>query len=153
MSENAFAGVWRLLSCDASREDSAGVPVYGKSPIGRLYYDESGNMSVHIMRAGRPRFKSDSKFRATQDEMRAAYESYEAYFSTYVVDADQHIIRHTVIGGLFPNWAGSVQTRFYAFFGSDRLVLSTAPIGVDSGGATVVTLIWERIKPTPSHDP
>src|SRR5512135_3142788 len=121
------------------------MPIYGKNPVGRLYYDAAGNMSVHIMKAGRPRFGSDTKFRASPDEMRAAYESYEAYFSNYVVDSGEHRIHHTVIGGLFPNWAGSVQSRFYEFDGDDRLILSTAPIGADAGQDPIITLIWERI--------
>lgn len=145
MGENRFVGVWKLVSCDAARSKGGAMPIYGKNPIGRLYYDAAGNMSVHIMRAGRARFAADTKFRATVDEMRTAYESYEAYFSNYVVDAATHRIHHTVIGGLFPNWAGSVQSRFYEFDGDDRLILSTAPIGADAGQDPIITLIWERI--------
>lgn len=147
MDENLFVGVWQLVTCDALRAKRGSVPIYGRNPVGRLYYDGSGNMSVHIMRKGRPRFTSDTKFRATPDEMRAAYEGYEAYFSTYVVEADKHVIRHRVIGGLFPNWAGTVQSRFYEFDGSHRLILSTAPIGARPEGETVVTLVWERLTP------
>ncbi len=145
MDEARFAGVWKLLSCDVARSDGKAVPVYGRNPVGRLYYDASGNMSVHIMRAGRRRFRGETKYKATPDEMRAAYESYEAYFSRYVVDQENHSIHHTVIGGLFPNWEGSVQSRFYEFDGEDRLILSTAPIGSRPQGSPIITLIWERI--------
>ncbi len=145
MDENRFAGVWRLVSCDASRDGGNAVPVYGRNPIGRLYYDAAGNMSVHIMKAGRPRFKGDTKIRGSPDEMQAAYGSYEAYFSNYVVDPAEHRVHHAVIGGLFPNWAGSVQSRFYQFEGDNRLVLSTAPIGTPPEGEAVLTLVWERI--------
>ncbi len=145
MNEDRFAGVWKLISCDAARTNGAAMPIYGKNPIGRLYYDAAGNMSVHIMRAGRQRFRGDTKFGATPDEMRAAYESYEAYFSNYVVDQAEHRIHHTVIGGLFPNWAGSVQSRFYEFDGDDRMILSSAPIGSKPTAEPIVTLVWERI--------
>lgn len=145
MDENRFVGVWRLVSCDAVRTNAGVMPVYGKNPTGRLYYDAAGNMSVHIMKAGRPHFKSETKFGATPDEMRAAYQSYEAYFSNYVVEPGQHRIHHTVIGGLFPNWAGSVQSRFYKFDGDDRLILSSAPIGSQPSGDPIVTLVWERV--------
>jgi hypothetical protein len=145
MRENAFVGVWKLISCDAVRKGGGLVPIYGKHPIGRLYYDAAGNMSVHIMRAGRPRVKSATKFRAAPSEMRAAYEGYEAYFSTYSIDARRSLIRHEVIGGLFPNWTGTAQTRFYRFEGDDRLVLSTDPIGAVPGDEPVVILVWERI--------
>lgn len=79
MPENPFVGAWKLISCEAIRKDGSVLPIYGKNPIGRLHYDATGNMSVHIMRAKRPNFKGDTKFRA-------AYESYEAYFSTDQVD-------------------------------------------------------------------
>ena len=145
MSENQFVGVWQLVSCDAIRGRGGVVPIYGKNPIGRLYYDADGNMSVHIMRDARPRFASDTKFRASPDEMRAAYEGYEAYFSEYRIDSRRQIISHRVIGGLFPNWTGSVQDRFYRFEGKDRLVLSTAPFEAPAGTKTVVRLVWERL--------
>lgn len=148
MSGNPFVGVWKLISCEALRANGSSVPIYGKNPIGRLYYDLAGNMSVHIMRAGRQRFKADTKFRAAPQEMRAAYESYEAYFSTYEVEPEAHLIRHRVLGGLFPNWAGTVQSRFYEFDGADRLILSTAPIGVRPREETGVVLIWERLGPS-----
>jgi len=148
MDENRFAGVWRLVACDAARRNGGAMPIYGKNPVGRLYYDAAGNMSVHIMKAGRPRFKNDTKFRATPDEMRAACESYEAYFSNYVVEPAEHRIHHTVIGGLFPNWAGSVQSRYYEFDGDNRLVLSSAPIGSQPAGEPIVPLVWERIAKT-----
>ncbi len=145
MDEDRFAGVWKLISCDASRSNGSAMPIYGRNPIGRLHYDAAGNMSVHIMRSGRERFRGDTKFGATPDEMRSAYESYEAYFSNYVVDPAEHRIDHTVIGGLFPNWAGSVQSRFYRFDDEGRLILSTAPIGSKPKGEPIVTLVWERI--------
>ena len=144
MQHNPFVGVWKLISCDAIRKNGSTLPIYGKNPVGRLYYDSNGNMSVHIMRAGRPSFTGDTKFRARPDEMRAAYEGYEAYFSTYAVDERGSLIHHTVIGGLFPNWTGSMQSRHYKFDGN-RLTLSTDPIGHSSKEKTVVTLVWERV--------
>ncbi|MCL4531449.1 MAG: lipocalin-like domain-containing protein [Chloroflexi bacterium] len=144
MPANPFIGVWKLISCDAIRRNGSVLPIYGKNPVGRLYYDAAGNMSVHIMKAGRPNFADETKFRAAPSEMRAAYESYEAYFSTYEIDNERRIVIHHVIGGLFPNWTGSVQPRYYKFEGN-RLILSTNPIGCASKEKTVVTLVWERI--------
>jgi hypothetical protein len=144
MPENSFVGVWRLISCDAIRKNGSVLPIYGKNPIGRLYYDAEGNMSVHIMKAGRPNFVSASKFRGTFAEMRAAYEGYEAYFSTYTVDKESGIITHHLIGGLFPNWTGSEQPRYYKV-DDNRLILSTSPIGMTTIHKTIVTLVWEKL--------
>jgi hypothetical protein len=145
MPQNPFVGVWKLISCDAIRRNGSVLPIYGKNPVGRLYYDAAGNMSVHLMRAGRANFAGETKFRATEKEMRSAYESYEAYFSTYAIDEEHHMLHHTVIGGLFPNWTGGIQSRYYQFDGIDRLILSTEPIGFEAKDRTTVKLVWERL--------
>ena len=142
---NPFVGTWKLVSCNAYRRNGQMLPVYGPNPEGRLFYDAAGNMSVHIMQAGRPVFKDPQKFRATDEEMRAAYQGYEAYFSTYEVDWENGVINHRVLGGLFPNWTGSLQPRYFQFDGADRLILSTEPVNSTSPKRTVLQLVWERI--------
>ncbi len=142
---NSFVGAWRLVSCNACRRNGQVVPIYGPNPEGRLFYDASGNMSVHIMRAGRPRFQQEYKFRATDEEMRLAYQGYEAYFATYQIDAESGVIHHHVLGGLFPNWTGSIQSRYYRFENPDRLILSTGHLDELSRKHTVVMLTWERL--------
>ena len=145
MSRSLFVGTWKLISCNAHRRNGQVLAIYGPNPVGRLFYDSAGNMSVHLMRAERPWFRHGDKFRANHEEMRAAYKGYEAYFSTYDIDCERCVINHKVVGGLFPNWTGSVQSRFYQFDGPDRLVLSTEPINSALNNKTVVTLIWERL--------
>ena len=98
------------------------------------------------MKAGRANFNTFTKFGATPFETRAAYESYEAYFSTYGVDVTKQIINHTVLGSLFPNLTGTVQSRYYKFDGN-RLILSTGPIGCVPKEGTFMTLVWERLDP------
>ena len=144
LSDNPFVGLWKLISCEAVRRNGSTLPIYGKNPIGRLFYDSDGNMSVHIMKAGRPNFKNDNKFRATLQEIRMAYEGYEAYFSTHDIKEEKGFITHHLIGGLFPNWTESDQIRYYRFDGN-RLILSTEPIGMRPAGKTIVTLVWEKI--------
>jgi hypothetical protein len=144
MAENPMVGVWKLVSCDAIRANGTRIPIYGKHPVGLLYYDEAGNMSVHIMKSGRRHCSSDTKFGASEIEMKAAYEGYEAYFSRYTIDTEQQIITHRVVGSLFPNWTGSVQHRHYAFDHDHRVVLSTAPIGSEPLNGPIVELVWER---------
>ncbi len=142
---NPFVGTWKLIFCNAYRRNGQILPIYGPNPEGRLFYDAAGNMSVHIMQAGRPPFKDSQKFRATEQEMRAAYQGYEAYFSTYEVDWENCLVNHRVLGGLFPNWTGTIQARHFRFDGPDHLTLSTEPVGKPQNGRTVVTLVWERL--------
>jgi hypothetical protein len=144
-SDNPFIGAWRLISCEAVRRNGKAVPLYGPAPMGRLYYDADGNMSVHIMRRHRAPLRSNGNRTEGADEMRAAFEGYQAYFSTYVVEAERHLIHHNVIGSLFPNWTGTTQTRSYTFEGSNRLVLSSPPSSDGRSAKTLVKLVWERL--------
>ena len=146
-ADNQFIGAWELISCEAVRRNGEAVPLYGPAPVGRLYYDANGNMSVHIMRRDREPLGSNGDRQRDIEEVRSAYEGYQAYFSTYVVDAERHLIHHSVIGSLFPNWTGTTQTRSYAFEGSNRLVLSSPSSGDGDSPRTIVKLIWERLKP------
>jgi hypothetical protein len=143
--ENLFVGVWQLVSCEAVRQNGRRVPIYGKKPVGRLCYDANGNMSVQIMRAGRRPLPSGTKHTSEWEEMRAAYEGYEAYFSTYSVDTARGTIHHTVIGSLYPNWTGTVQTRLFEFQGNNRLVLRTEPVDGTKPAKNGVKLVWERL--------
>jgi hypothetical protein len=142
---NPLVGTWRLVSCDAYRRNGQVQPLYGPDPEGRLVYDAAGRMSVQVMRTDRPVFQAGQKRRGTGDELRAAYQGYEAYFSTYEVDEPNGIINHRVQGALFPNWIGTNQARYFRFDGPDRLVLSTDPIGSTPTRHTIVTLVWERM--------
>ena len=145
MAENPMVGLWKLVSCEAIRPNGIRIPIYGKHPVGLLYYDGAGNMSVHIMKSGRRHCNSETKFGASEAEMKAAYEGYEAYFSHYTIDTERRTISHRVVGSLFPNWTGSVQRRHYAFKGEDRVVLSTEPIGSEPRNGPIVELVWERM--------
>jgi hypothetical protein len=153
MAQNPIVGVWQLVSCEAIRTNGTRVPIYGRHPVGLLLYDEAGNMSVNIMRSGRPRARADTKFGASDAEMKVAYEGYEAYFSRYTVHAERGIIEHKVVGSLFPNWTGSIQERYFAFDGADRVTLSTAPLGSPPGDKTIVELVWQRCGAPPRSQP
>jgi len=48
-----FVGTWKLLSAIAQRPNEDTVNFFGENPLGRLMYDNNGNMSVFIMRTGR----------------------------------------------------------------------------------------------------
>jgi hypothetical protein len=145
MLDPRFVGVWRLVSCRAVRRNGATVDVYGRRPVGRLFYDADANMAVQIMKSGRPNFPGPGKFDGEAEAMRAAYEGYEAYCSTYSVEPEQGIIRHEVVSSLFPNWTGTTQKRYFEFQADGRLVLSTHPIGVRAPGESVVCLTWEKL--------
>ena len=75
-----------------------------------------------------------------------------AYFGTYEVDEATRTITHHIIGSAFPNWAGTVQRRFYEL-DHDRLRLTTPALPAGSGVTMTGILTWHRfaryeLKPT-----
>ena len=132
-----LVGTWRLLSYETDElEGKRGKP-YGDA-VGRLEYDDHGNMSGQVMRPGRARVERGE---GSAQQLRGAYLGYIAYFGTYEVAPDERSVTHHVQGALNPAWVGGQQVRGMRFDG-ERLILSA---DVRKNGETVThTLTWER---------
>jgi hypothetical protein len=130
-------GSWRLVSYQTVDGTGRRGEPYAAA-VGRLTYDDRGNMSGQVMRPDRERV--DVGLSNTQS-VRAAQIGYIAYFGSYEVAPEGASIAHHVEGALNPEWVGGTQLRKLRFDG-DRLVLSA---DVRKGGDTVThTLTWER---------
>jgi hypothetical protein len=136
-------GTWKLINACSIRQSDGEVEYpFGKESVGQIMYDSTGNMSVVIMRPERPKSAINDKSQATNEEIKSAFDGFEAYFGTYEIDEEKKIVNHQIVGSLFPNWEGMTQTRFVEFSGN-RLILKTPPMAY--GGATVTgKLVWER---------
>jgi Lipocalin-like domain len=126
-----LVGTWRLISI----ADSQFQEYRGDKPVGLIYYDDKGNMAVQIM-PSRPRSKY-AELLPSPEEARDALLGYTAYFGTYSVDEDRHIITHHRIGNINPGALGAFVRR-YEFLSDDRVLLS--PVESKAG------LTWERVK-------
>ena len=137
-----FIGTWRLVSYE-SRDDAGGVQYpMGRKVVGRLTYDEEGNMSALVARANVPPFASGDFRGGTEAEVRAAFDGFVAYFGTYTFNASAGAVIHHVESASFPNWTGTEQIRYFKAEG-ERLVLSS-PMREDGRNVTAI-LIWERM--------
>jgi hypothetical protein len=133
-----LVGNWTLLSYITEHPDGSRGKPYGEA-IGRLSYDERGNMAGQVMRPGRLEVAPGQW--GTQ-EVRSAYAGYIAYFGTYDVSADGDTVVHHVHGALNPGWVGGDQVRRMRFDG-DLLILST---DVPKGGAMVRHILtWQKL--------
>lgn len=143
MIRDQLIGTWKLINACSIRQSDGEVEYpFGKQSVGQIMYDSAGNMSVVIMRPERPKSSMNDKSQATNEEIKSAFDGFEAYFGTYEIDEEKEIVSHHIVGSLFPNWEGMTQTRFAEFSGN-QLTLKTPPMPY--GGATVTgTLIWER---------
>ena len=136
--KDRLVGRWRLLSYETLERDGRRGRPYGDA-VGRLDYDDHGNMSGQVMRPNRPRVELGD---GAAQQVRSAYLGYIAYFGTYEIGSDQEHVVHHVEGALNPAWVGGDQTRTLKFDG-ERLVLSA---DVVKAGQTVThVLTWEKI--------
>ena len=138
-----IAGTWRLVSFESRDDKGRATNQMGADVTGQLIYDTAGNMSVHLMRPGRPPFDSGDRLKGTDEEVRKAFEGYHAYYGHYTVDFAKHVVTHHIVGASFPNLIASEQTRYFELAGR-QLKLSTPPIRV-GGQLTTTVLVWERL--------
>ena len=136
---NQFVGTWKLIECISKEKDGEITYPFGENPVGQIFYDPKGNMSVQIMKPGVKRFVSDNWLLATPGEAQDAYLAYLAYYGTYTVKKDSDLIVHHIASSLFPNWVNQDQRRFYEFKGN-QLILKTPVIGT-----TEFQLTWQKI--------
>ena len=139
-----FIGTWKLVSCETRSSNGEVVYPYGMNPYGMLMYDSEGNMSVLLMRRDRPKFASGDLRRGTTEEIKAAFEGFNAYCGTYDVNEEKGTITHHVEGSKFPNRIGADLIRFFKFLG-DQLHLSTSTMLAD-GKQVATRLVWTRTR-------
>ncbi len=99
-------GNWTLVSYESVGGDGVTRRPLGDA-VGRLAYDEHGNMAGQVMRPGR--HGADAP-------------GYIAYFGTYDIGPAGDTVIHHVAGALNPSWVGGDQVRRLRFDG-ERLVL------------------------------
>lgn len=141
MVPSELTGNWRLLSAELKGENGETSYPFGTDPVGYLTFLADGYVAWAMMRSGRPNFRSSNPLEATEKERAAAYASYFSYNGTYRIEGDKILIDVDV--SLFPNWTGTLQTRFFEMHG-DRLQVHTQPM-VLSGKTVVGTFAFERV--------
>jgi len=133
-AKRRLVGNWKLVKYEVF--DQPGGSRAGAFDVGRLMYDEQGEMAAHLMRSGRPREAA-----TTESARAAAYQAYLGYFGPFTIDPDKRVVVHHVIGSSRPDWIGSEQVRYYGFPANDTLTLS-----LKSDERVTQTLTWERVK-------
>ena len=138
-----FVGSWRLISYSAVTSGGETTYPMSHNPQGRITYEAGGRMAVQLGDPSRVPFAASNSRAASNAEVRAAFDSYLAYFGTYTVDADQGFVVHHLELASIPNWTGSDQVRYFDLQGG-RLALKTPAMLLD-GAERVATLVWEKL--------
>ncbi|MBN1221655.1 MAG: lipocalin-like domain-containing protein [Candidatus Aminicenantes bacterium] len=124
---NQLVGTWKYISLVGKSSEGEVYHPYGENLFGMLMYDSKGYMSMLLMNPDRPKFASGDMMKGTQAELKAAFEGFDAYCGTYIVDPEKARVIHNLHGSKFPNWVGTAQVRFFKISG-DRLRITAPPI-------------------------
>jgi hypothetical protein len=120
LTADDLLGTWRLRSWKNLASDGSAVDPLGEKPVGYIFYNHDGYMSVEIMAADRA-----------------------PHHGPFEVLADQQAVIHHIEVSSYPNWIGNAQVRFAKLEG-DLLTLSTEPM-VLQGVERRAELVWERV--------
>ena len=141
-----FIGTWKLVS-GVSKDEVTGVIQYpwGRNPVGRLSYEETGRMFAQLMNPGRRsvggvsnRGAAAAIATASADDMREMLTGFNAYFGTFDVDESSRTVIHHLQSALIPSWVGTDQRRKYEFPGPDELVI------LNTASQAAYRLVWHR---------
>ena len=124
---NQLLGTWKFISLVGKSSEGSVYHPYGENLFGMLMYDSRGYMSVLLMEPDRPKFASGDMKKGTPEEIKSAFEGFDAYCGTYIIDEEKSRVTHNIRGSKFPNWVGTSQVRFFKISG-DKLRLTAPPI-------------------------
>lgn len=125
-----LVGTWQVVEVvDTDPAGKVSYP-YGEHPKGYIAYDPTGHLHVQLMRTpATPPFTAGDDSKGTDQEVRAAYDGYVAYFGTYQVDEAQSKVIHRVEGSLMPSYTGTDQPRPIKIVGDELIIEGTVPEG------------------------
>ena len=141
-----FIGVWKLVSGVARHEVTGAIRYpWGKTPVGRLSYDEAGRVFAQLMNPDRRsvggaanRGAASAIGAASAEDMREMLTGFNAYFGTYDIDEPSKTVTHHLQSALIPSWVGTHQRRKYEFSGKDELII------LNTASQEAYRLVWQR---------
>jgi hypothetical protein len=146
-----LVGGWSLVSRVTTSPDGKVVvdPSLSATPNGVLIYDAAGHVAAQLSRPGRTvgmlteECRDAGKIKGTADTAQTVL-GYDAYFGTYKVNAQEHIVTHHLESALFPGDIGKDITRRFSLSG-DTLTISF-DTSLRDGARVTRTLVWSRMK-------
>ena len=133
-------GTWTLVSITSGEGTNQTLP-YGPNPKGTMMADASGRFSITAVRSDLPKFSSNNRMGGTPEENQAIVQGSIAYFGTYSIDEETHVLTVNVEGSTFPNFTGGTQTHILSFGDDEVTYFNPTP---SMGGSAKVT--YQRAK-------
>ena len=136
-----LVGAWTLVSITVNQGGQKNEP-FGPAPKGSLIFEPNGRFSITVTRSDLPKFGSSSRVAGTPEENAAIVQGTIAYFGTYSVSVEDHLVTVHVEGSTFPNWVGTDQKRLFTIIGDE---LRYTNLNRSSGEGTAL-VVWKRAK-------
>src|SRR5437762_12952040 len=95
MRTEDLVGTWILESFVAKSANGAQVLPFGESPRGFLTYTDGGYVAAVLMRSGRAKFASRDLRGGTPEEVKEAFDGFDAYAGPFSFDAQTGIVTHS----------------------------------------------------------
>jgi hypothetical protein len=130
-----FIGTWTLVSITSGEGANQTLP-YGPNPKGMMMVDANGRFSIMAVRYDLPKFGSNNRMSGTPEENQSIVQGSIAFFGTYSIAEDTHVLTVNVEGSTFPNFTGGTQTRILSFSGDEVTYFNPTP---SMGGSATVT--------------
>ena len=87
MQSVSVVGTRNLISANVQNPNDDVIHLYGEDPSGMLMYDAKDYMFAVLMRPGRSRFVSGDPLGSTSEELKEAFEGFDAYCDAFYLDA------------------------------------------------------------------
>ena len=145
-----LVGTWEMV--EEQETDAQGrVVARDRDVVGMLVYTAEGRMAVQIMyRHGRPPVSTANDVESTglglghvawsAEALRATIDTYDAYFGTYVVDAQRNLVTHRVMGELRPPGLEAQYERHFQLQDDELWLSSPEP-------TQHWRSVWRRVRP------
>lgn len=138
--KDQLVGTWLFVSSTSQRDD--GSNTWGPGAKGQLIFTSGGRFSFQLMRADRPRYKSNTRMRGSIIENQATSRGTLSYFGTYAVNDADRTLTYNIEMSSFPNFIDTAQKRIITVAGDELRYQNPAP----SRGTTPTVLVWKRAK-------
>ena len=92
MQSVSVVGTRNLISANVHNPNDDVIHLYGEDPSGMLMYDAKGYMFAVLMRPGRSSFVAGDPLGGTSEEIKEAFEGFDAYCGTYEVNAEKRAL-------------------------------------------------------------
>jgi hypothetical protein len=131
MKMHSFIGSWQLKAFELRTTKGSCTKPFGDNPKGLLIYTQNGEVSVHLHQTERSLFAKNGYLTGTDSEIKAAFESYIAYYGAYEIDEDKKLITHHLHGSILPNQSNTILRRYFEFSNLGTILqLKTEPMQV-----------------------